>query len=135
LESILGVVVVEEATAYTPDHRAVSFDKGSEGHFISMVDEAPKQLSIGQASPILQKHRPAKVLDELARLARRQIPAPGGYHRLPSIYSSPARRPFDPPFFSIGPESLRSAFVVSVSNLRRHYHGSWESTVVGIEEP
>jgi hypothetical protein len=51
----------------------VPFDKGGKGRFIPMFKEAPKQLSIGQSSSILQKHCPAKVLDDLAHRVGRQV--------------------------------------------------------------
>jgi hypothetical protein len=78
LEGILGVVLVEEATAYTPDHRAVPPHEGCEGGFLPMLDEALKELSIGQSRSIWQKHGSAKVLDDLAHLVRRHVPPSGG---------------------------------------------------------
>jgi hypothetical protein len=46
----------------------VSLHKGRKSGFVLMVDEAPKNLPIGQPGPFPQKHRPAKVLDDPAHL-------------------------------------------------------------------
>jgi hypothetical protein len=69
LKGVFGIVVIrEDTTANTPHHRAVSFNEGSKSHFIPMFDETMKQLSVGESSPIVQKHGPAKLLNYLAQM-------------------------------------------------------------------
>jgi hypothetical protein len=57
-------------------------DEGSEGNFIPTLDEAPKELPIGQSCSIPQKHGLAKVLEDLADLV--------GRHLVSLLLSSPA---------------------------------------------
>jgi hypothetical protein len=52
--------------------------KGGEGGIVPLLDEAPKQLPIGHPGLIPQKHRPAKVPDDLAHLTCRHAPTFAG---------------------------------------------------------
>jgi hypothetical protein len=52
----------------------VTFNKGGKRRLIPMFDETPKELSIGKASPVLQKHCPAKLLDHLAQVFGSHLP-------------------------------------------------------------
>jgi hypothetical protein len=94
LKSILCVMVVEDTAAHSPNHRAVPPDEGCEGRFVTTLDKALQQLSIGQASTIMQKHGSAKMLDDLTQLAGRHFLP----RRVPLYLLSPARQQFDPPF-------------------------------------
>src|SRR5262249_4202292 len=72
LECVFGVVVVaQDSAAHAPDHRAVTFDQGSEGSFLPMLEVAPKELPIGQSCSLPHKHRLAKMLEDTADLAGR----------------------------------------------------------------
>ena len=74
LEGVLGVVVVAEDTAaHAPDHRAVPPHQGCKSRLVTAAEVVLQQLPIGQPRPIPQKHRPAKVLDDLAHLAGRHV--------------------------------------------------------------
>src|SRR4051794_38051936 len=77
LEGVLGVLMVEQSAADAPDHRPMPLDESNEGSFISMLDEATKELPIGQSCSILQSS-PAKVLDELAYLGSRHLSPSAG---------------------------------------------------------
>jgi hypothetical protein len=48
---------------------------GCNSRIFSAAEEALQQLPIGQPCPIAQKHRPAKVLDDLTHLAVRHVPS------------------------------------------------------------
>jgi hypothetical protein len=50
--------------------------KGCKSHLIMAADVVLQQLPIGQPRPISQKHHPAKVLDDFARLAGRHVLVP-----------------------------------------------------------
>jgi hypothetical protein len=63
LKSVFGVMVmVEDTTAHAPDHRAVPANKGGEGCFVPLLDEAPQELAIGQSTAVLEQRCPTKVL-------------------------------------------------------------------------
>src|SRR5262245_40464954 len=57
-----------------PHHRAVPTHKGRKSRLVLAADVVRQQLLIGQPSPVLQKHRPAKVLDDPVHLAHRRVP-------------------------------------------------------------
>jgi len=58
------------------DHRAVPLNERSEGSFVPLFDETPKQLLVSEPRPIRQMHGPAEVLDDIARLAGRHLVSP-----------------------------------------------------------
>src|SRR5262249_37434580 len=64
LECVLGiVVVVQEAAAHPPDHRAVPTHEGTKRSIITAAEECLQQLLVGQAFAIAQKHFPQLVDD------------------------------------------------------------------------
>jgi hypothetical protein len=85
LESVLGVfVAAEDTAAHAPDRRAVTPHQQLQGPSVTVAEVALQQLPIGQPRPVLQKHGPAKVLDDLAHRARRHSSCfLGGRHHLP----------------------------------------------------
>jgi hypothetical protein len=52
----------------------MSLDQGSEGVFVSTLDEAAEELPIGQSRSLPYKHRFAEVLDGLGRPVVRHVP-------------------------------------------------------------
>ena len=71
MKRIFGVVVVaEDAAADAPHHRAMPPHKGGKSRRVTTAGVVLQQLLIGPSSPIPQKHRPAKVLDNPAQLVR-----------------------------------------------------------------
>jgi hypothetical protein len=74
LESILGVVVIAEDTAaHAPDHRTMPKHECCKSPFITMAEVVLEQFAIGQLRLVAQKHRPAKMPDDLAQLAVRDV--------------------------------------------------------------
>src|SRR5262249_42342100 len=74
LEGVLGVVVIaEDPAAHGPDHRAMPAHQGGQRRLVPAAEVVLQQLPIGQARPTPQKHGPAQVLEDLARLACRHV--------------------------------------------------------------
>ena len=74
LKRIFGVVVIGENTATdAPHHRPMPLNNGRKCRLVTTADVVLQQLPIGQSCPIPQKHRPAKVLDDLAHLVGRHL--------------------------------------------------------------
>jgi hypothetical protein len=74
LEGILDIVmIVEDAAADTPDHRAMPPHQRRGGSFVPLFDEALQQLPIAQPRPILLKHDFAKLLYHLAYPRRHRV--------------------------------------------------------------
>jgi hypothetical protein len=65
-------------------------DKNGKGRRITAIDEVIQQLSISQNTPVPQKHRPAKVAEDLAHLAGRHVVSLVGRNarRLPLIITA-----------------------------------------------
>jgi hypothetical protein len=99
LEGIFRVLMVsEDTTTHTPHHRAVPPHEGGEGSFVPVLEEAPKELPIGQPGPVVQKRGPAKVPDDLVHLARRHV-SPSANNKARPLLLLPARGGFDALFF------------------------------------
>lgn len=83
------VVVVENPTAYAPNHRAVPPYEDFEGRHILTADEAFQQLSISQFARILKKSGSTKVLNDPVKPSRHQVSssACGDVHPLLLHYS------------------------------------------------
>ena len=72
LKRIFGVLVVVESTATnSPYHRTMTTHKGRKRRLFTAANVALQQLLIGQSCPILQKHGPSDVLNDLAHLTGR----------------------------------------------------------------
>src|SRR5438045_804445 len=82
--------------------------KGRQSRLVTTAEVVLQQLPIGPSCPIPQKHRPAKVLDNLAQLSSRHVPSFGGLGHLSTLLL-PARAQIDPCFSSTGRSSSRTA--------------------------
>jgi hypothetical protein len=47
--------------------------EGGKSRFVATVDVVLQQFRIRESGPVAQKHRPSKVLDDLAKLAGRHV--------------------------------------------------------------
>jgi hypothetical protein len=64
-----NLLVAQDAAAHAPHHRPMPTHQGCKSCRVAAADVGRQQLPIGQARPIPQKHRPAKMLDDPAHLA------------------------------------------------------------------
>src|SRR5262249_52477099 len=68
LEGILGVVLVEQdTTADTHDHRSMPVEQCREGVTVALLDEKGKQLPIAQSATVLQKCGVANTVEKPVR--------------------------------------------------------------------
>jgi hypothetical protein len=74
LKSVLRVVIApQDPAAHAPNHRAMPPHEGRQSRLMTVVDEVVQQLPIGQTRSLLEKDRPAKVLDDPAYSAGRHL--------------------------------------------------------------
>ena len=67
------VVVAEDTAADAPNHRAMPPHEDCQSRLITAADEVFQQLTIGQTRSLLEKDRPAQVLDDPAYSAGRHL--------------------------------------------------------------
>jgi hypothetical protein len=65
------VVIAKDTAANAPDQRAMPAHQSCQRSFIALIDEAPQELPIGQACPIVEEHGPAQVLDDVVNASGR----------------------------------------------------------------
>ena len=82
LKSVLGVVVIENAAAHGPGHRAVPPHKSGNRRFVAALDEALQQLPVGAFSSFPHEGFVTQVLNDLAD------PADGHFPSLARVPSS-----------------------------------------------
>ena len=73
LKSVFRIVLMEQAAANAPDHRAMLANQGRKSRFVSAIYKASQQLSIGWPRFVFQEHGGAQMLNEVAELACRHL--------------------------------------------------------------
>jgi hypothetical protein len=83
LESVFGVVLVQQTAARAPDHRTVSVDEGCEGRLVVPLDESAQQFAVVTPCTVRQQRRSANVVNQaLGPTGPHVRPSPGITARL-----------------------------------------------------